>query len=81
MQKHLAQRSKRKHSTHSPQDYADELVEICAKNMEYDKDGILRRNIHNILNDDQHCLIYNTRGQTEKSYWYLVIKCKQSVSA
>jgi len=38
------------------QDDADDLVEICVKDMEHEKASILRRNIRNILNDDQHCL-------------------------
>ena len=38
------------------QDDADDLVEVCVKDMEHEKASILRRNIRNILNDDQHCL-------------------------
>ena len=37
------------------QDNADDLTEICVKDMEHEKAGILRRNLKNILRDDQHC--------------------------
>lgn len=49
------------YKTYSPrhrasQDDADELEAICVRDMEHEKAGILRRNIRNILSDEQHCL-------------------------
>lgn len=39
-----------------PQDETDDLVAICVESMEHEKTGILRRNLHNILSDNKHCL-------------------------
>lgn len=44
-------------SRHRASQYdAFELVEICVKDMEYEKTGILRRNLRNILGDYKRCL-------------------------